>query len=67
MTSGNGKEAPELQAAAKAAKLHYVSDTKPGIIRVRTSSGFHYRSPNGGKVTDAETLARIRKLAIPPA
>ena len=46
MTSGNGKEVPGLQAAAKTAKLHYASDTKPGIARVRTSSGFRYRSPD---------------------
>jgi DNA topoisomerase I len=36
------------------------------IARVRTSTGFCYRTPNGSRVTDAETLARIRKLAIPP-
>ncbi len=67
MTFGNGKEVPGLQAAAKMAKLHYVSDSKPGITRVRTPSGFRYRARDGGKVTDVETLARIRKLAIPPA
>jgi DNA topoisomerase-1 len=67
MTFGNRKEVPGLQAAAKTAKLHYASDTRPGIARVRTSSGFRYRSPDGCSVTDAEPLARIRKLAIPPA
>ena len=30
-------------------------------------SGFGYRHPDGSKVTDEETLTRIRKLAIPPA
>ena len=39
MTALSKDNQAELQAAAKAAKLHYVSDTKPGIIRVRTSSG----------------------------
>jgi hypothetical protein len=29
-----------LQAAAKTAKLHYASDSKPGITRVRTPRGF---------------------------
>jgi DNA topoisomerase-1 len=59
--------AADLRAAAKAAKLHYVSDRSPGISRVRTPDGFVYRNPDGGRVTDEETLARIRKLAIPPA
>jgi DNA topoisomerase I len=39
----------------------------PGITRVRTSEGFRYHDAGGGDVTDAETLARIRALAIPPA
>jgi DNA topoisomerase-1 len=60
--------APEdLKAAARAAKLRYVSDRAPGIRRVRTRTGFAYRHPDGSKVSDEETLARIRKLAIPPA
>jgi len=57
----------ELKAAAKAAKLRYVSDQKPGITRVRTPNGFGYRHPDGSKVTDEDSLTRIRKLAIPPA
>ena len=36
----------------------------PGCAR---RAGFRYRARDGGKVTDVETLARIRKLAIPPA
>jgi DNA topoisomerase-1 len=56
-----------MKAAAKAAKLRYVSDSRPGITRVKTRSGFAYRHPDGSKVTDEEALTRIRKLAIPPA
>ncbi len=63
--AGTGIE--ELKTAAKAAKLRYVSDRRPGISRVRTAEGFTYRNPDGSTVTDEETLARIRKLAIPPA
>jgi DNA topoisomerase-1 len=62
--------APDLtspQAAAKVAGLRYVSDKRPGITRVRTSAGFAYRYADGSRVTDEETLTRIRKLAIPPA
>ncbi|MBN9562951.1 MAG: DNA topoisomerase IB [Alphaproteobacteria bacterium] len=54
-------------AAARAAKLRYVSDKQPGIQRRRAANGFTYLNPDGSEVTDEDTLARIRKLAIPPA
>jgi DNA topoisomerase I len=56
-----------LKAAAKAAKLRYVSDRTKGIRRARTKDGFDYFAPNGTKITDPDEIARIRKLAIPPA
>ena len=56
-----------LRETAKAAGLRYVSDSKPGITRVRARTGFGYRHPDGSKVSDEDTLTRIRKLAIPPA
>ncbi len=62
-----GTDPTELKAAASAAGLRYVSDRTPGIRRIRTAKGFGYRHPDGSEVTDEETLARIRKLAIPPA
>lgn len=55
------------QAAAKTAGLRYISDSRPGITRVRENTGFTYRHADGSRVTDEETLNRIRKLAIPPA
>jgi DNA topoisomerase-1 len=39
----------------------------PGISRRRDSSRFRYDDPSGAPVTDAETLLRIKALAIPPA
>lgn len=62
-----GTSVEELKAAARAAKLRYVTDRRPGITRVRTKGGFGYRMPDGSRITDEETLTRIRKLAIPPA
>ena len=59
--------ADDPRAAAKAAHLHYVLDTRPGISREAADDGFVYREPDGTPVTDEETLARVRKLAIPPA
>jgi DNA topoisomerase I len=38
-----------------------------GISRARRGDGFEYHNPSGAEITDAETLARIRALAIPPA
>jgi len=47
--------------------LHYTTDTRPGITRVRHGSSFHYVNGNGRKLRDARELARIRSLVIPPA
>ena len=47
--------------------LHYVSDSKPGIKRIRLADTFTYVMPNGSKVTDPESLGRIKSLVIPPA
>src|SRR3954464_9854005 len=53
--------------AAESAGLIYVSDEEPGIRRKRAGKGFAYVKPNGEALRDPATLARIRKLAIPPA
>jgi DNA topoisomerase-1 len=47
--------------------LIYVSDAAPGIRRVRRGRGFAYRGIDGRWLRDAQELARIRRLAIPPA
>jgi len=60
-----GRQEPE--EAAKAAQLRYVSADRPGIRRRKAGGGFEYLKPDGTAVTDAETLARIKSLAIPPA
>jgi DNA topoisomerase-1 len=54
-------------ASAKSAGLRYVMDQRPGITRARAGKGFSYAFPDGTRVRDQETVARIRKLAIPPA
>ncbi|NZA26177.1 DNA topoisomerase IB [Luteimonas sp. SJ-92] len=55
------------EADAADAGLVYVCDTEPGISRRRAGRGFCYRMPDGSVVRDADVLARIRALAIPPA
>jgi DNA topoisomerase I len=44
-----------------------VTDTKPGIRRVKAARCFRYVDAEGRPVRDAATLGRIRSLAIPPA
>jgi DNA topoisomerase-1 len=39
----------------------------PGISRVHQGDAFGYYGAAGEQITDAQTLARIRELAIPPA
>lgn len=48
-------------------ELVYVSDETPGIRRIRKGRGFAYLDADGRAVRDAQVLARIRSLAIPPA
>jgi DNA topoisomerase-1 len=51
---------------AVAADLRYVGDGEPGIERRRNGDGFAYYAPDGRRVRDKATLARIASLAIPP-
>jgi DNA topoisomerase-1 len=70
----SAKESPVSSASngngvqeAREAGLRYVSDARPGITRVPVQDGFDYFLPDGSKLTEEETLGRIRSLAIPPA
>jgi DNA topoisomerase-1 len=49
------------------AGLRHSTDDRPGITRHRAGRGFSYRDPEGNVIRDPETLARIRRIAIPPA
>jgi DNA topoisomerase I len=39
----------------------------PGLRRVRRGRGFAYLDEDGRRIADAEAIARLRELAIPPA
>jgi len=54
------------KAGAASAGLRYIADDCPGIRRMRTGRGFAYQRAEGGRLA-AETVSRIRSLAIPPA
>lgn len=41
--------------------------SKPGIARKRRGKGFAYQDPEGNRLSDPDTVARIKELVIPPA
>ena len=49
------------------AGLVYVSDSEPGIARVRRGKGFSYLDSRGKTISAKTELARIKALAVPPA
>ena len=53
--------------SARAIGLRYVSDESPGFRRKRVGKGFVYFDEHGKPLRDAQHLARIKSLAIPPA
>ena len=55
------------EAAAHAARLRYVHDTDPGFTRQMDGEHWAFFDTRGRRIEDAETIARIRKLAVPPA
>jgi len=57
----------EPAAAAAGAGLRYVSDSLPGLRRVRRARNFAYLDAAGRPMRDRKTLARVRALSIPPA
>jgi DNA topoisomerase I len=56
----------DYKRTAERASLLYVSDQTPGITRRRSGRGFSYYYRHA-PIHDKDVLARIRKLAIPPA
>ncbi len=57
----------EQVAAAEAAGLKYVTDTRPGITRKRSGKGYSYYKPNGDLIRDHAKRERFEALGIPPA
>lgn len=47
--------------------LRYADPRTPGISRRRAGGRFVYLDPSGRRITDREEIARIERLAIPPA
>lgn len=53
--------------SAKEAGLRYFNDTKLTISRVKQGSHFSYVDKDEQKVTDVDTIKRIKSLVLPPA
>jgi DNA topoisomerase I len=54
-------------SSARAAGLHYTTDTVPGIRRLGRPGHFRYVSADGKSIRTPAELGRIRSLVIPPA
>ncbi len=67
MTNYQLNGAPQPTELARAARLRYVSDEEPGYARKRNGHGFVYLNIRGKRLSSQRHLARIEKLAIPPA
>ncbi len=48
-------------------KIEFVHSDEPGLARRRCGRGFVYLTPQGRRVVDRATIARISAIAIPPA
>ena len=57
----------EPRAVARASGLRYSTDDRPGFTRQPSGEGFLYLDTDGKRITDEDTLERIRKIVIPPA
>ena len=61
------KPEPAFQAIDMPKGLVYASDQMPGFARTKRGKSFVYWQANGQQLHDAQHIARIQKLAIPPA
>lgn len=65
MSATNVTEVP--QRSARYVGLRYVNSSEIGLRRSGFGSGFRYLRANNRAIADPKVLARIQKLAIPPA
>jgi DNA topoisomerase-1 len=56
-----------IPGGLEGAALHYATDTEPGLARIGKPGQFRYIGLGAKQVRGKTTLARIRRLAIPPA
>jgi len=61
------KPGAALQLVDMPEGLRYASDQMPGFTRTKRGKSFVYRQANGQQLRNVKEIARIKKLAIPPA
>jgi DNA topoisomerase-1 len=61
------ESAESLRVEARSMKLVYTPDSITGYRREKRGKNFTYYNTADEKITDEETLQRIKRLAIPPA
>jgi len=47
--------------------LNYCDASGPGIVRKKRGTKWHFFMPDGTRITDVVEIARLNKLAVPPA
>ncbi len=47
--------------------LNYCDASEPGITRRKRGKHWHFFGVDGARITDAQEIARLNKLAVPPA
>ena len=47
--------------------LNYSDTSEPGIVRKKRGAKWHFFMPDGSRITDTIEIARLNKLAMPPA
>lgn len=67
LPTDEGVDTGTLLCPALPADLHYVDDSQPGFRRRKLRGKFVYFDLDGERITDADEVQRINKLAIPPA
>ena len=67
LASGIVGEPARAEAGGVPAGLFYSNDTDPGFTRALRGKTFAFKDSQGRVIRDAAEIARIRKLAIPPA
>ena len=56
-----------LSRVCNAMRLHFVDDSSPGISRKPMRGKWAYFTPDGQKIEDADEIARLDRIALPPA
>jgi DNA topoisomerase-1 len=59
--------AREALATVREAGLRHADDRRPGFSRQRFGAGWVFRDADGRRIREADTLERLRRLAVPPA